>query len=367
MMKMMMRMMGLDMSHGWEGEAAQTPEVEEPDYEECGAYGFGLDGKDDEQVRPPLAKAGKVDLSAEDLTFIDDLVDSIKKAEKMLEYLDRAKEAAKHNLPSPPVEESDEEEAIEKVHTLLTQAGIADPEETSACARAAIARGNITFNGQADELNKVVVQSRCFACGSEAAPIKITLKDFLQQSNTGDWSVRGGAKCGGCEEQYFVTWACSGKPRMDTEKYLNHCTSCKGLGKCVGDRSSHCMIEGCDKHYFTGYSGSHGCPCLYDKYRVDCAKAGHRGAYLFFDAQEAMEALMKRAEGKETDEDEDEDDDEDGGDDEDDDDEEEGDEDDADEDGEDDPEDDEEPMAKGGSGSGKAETVSETASNPDHS
>jgi carboxyl-terminal PDZ ligand of neuronal nitric oxide synthase protein len=47
---------------------------------------------------------------------------------------------------------------------------------------------------------------------------------------------------------------CEGHFQEDTGKFSQHCTDCKGLGKCIGDyREAHC--EYCNKHYFAGLSG----------------------------------------------------------------------------------------------------------------
>ena len=76
-----------------------------------------------------------------------------------------------------------------------------------------------------------------------------------------DGAEKGALQCDECGIGAYVTGMCeSSHLQQDSGKFHNHCTECKGLGKCIGDyREVHC--HSCGKHYFGGFITSNACPC----------------------------------------------------------------------------------------------------------
>ena len=84
------------------------------------------------------------------------------------------------------------------------------------------------------------------------------LRDLLNQPDYAgldyeDDSRNATVRCPGegCTSGVYVTAMCEGKPIQDCGKFHNHCTDCKGYGKCIYDyRNAHCFD--CNSHYFAG-------------------------------------------------------------------------------------------------------------------
>ena len=137
------------------------------------------------------------------------------------------------------------------VHKMLKDAGIAEPEEVNPCLKKGIQQQFYTINGK-ESLKEEVGTMRCHFCSSF---VMIRLKDCLyQDANGADYaagSEEGAIKCTHCKSQQYITKLCEGYPRLDSGKYHNHCTDCRGFGKCIDDvRYAHC--EDCNKHFRMG-------------------------------------------------------------------------------------------------------------------
>jgi len=159
------------------------------------------------------------------------------------------------------------------VNTRLQKLGI-DPEKVSSCVKSAMSKGHIILTGEATDLEKLVIADEYMD-----HQFKIYVKDILyQQDYAGidyeEDSSEAPAVCICCNaenadypQHVYVTRLCSGKPSLDSGKFHNHCTECKGFGKCIGDyRNSHC--GSCNNHYF---AGNYGFPCQY------CERRGGSG------------------------------------------------------------------------------------------
>jgi hypothetical protein len=148
----------------------------------------------------------------------------------------------------------------DQVHAALKSAGYSNPEHTaSACSKKAIQKGYISLQGG---LDKTVFKGSCQNCGED---VSCTLRGILEQPDYAgcdyeDGGTSGAVQCEGEEcSGMYLTRMCEGKLELDSGKFHNHCTQCKGFGKCIGDyREAHC--QDCGKHYFTGLSGF-ACSC----------------------------------------------------------------------------------------------------------
>ncbi len=147
------------------------------------------------------------------------------------------------------------------VRKLLESAGYTD--SASKCAMAAIGRRFIAFSGLPKELDEVVVFDgkplEVTCCGAVLRP---TLRELLKQGDDGNDYEEGGEgaslKCSECQSGVYVINLCGGAPAGNCGKGYNHCTVCKGFGRCLFDyREAHCFE--CGKHYYAG--GFSGCPC----------------------------------------------------------------------------------------------------------
>jgi len=142
----------------------------------------------------------------------------------------------------------------------LKKLGI-DPEAVGKCVKAAITKGHIIFNGEPRDHERLIIEE-----DYDDHHYKVYLKDVLYQPDLpSDWMEPADdatVVCTCCEltddeipQLSYVTRLCYGNPNVTMGKYHNHCTECKGLGKCLGDyRESHC--HKCNKHWFEGNCGS---------------------------------------------------------------------------------------------------------------
>ncbi|GAM22699.1 hypothetical protein SAMD00019534_058740 [Acytostelium subglobosum LB1] len=131
------------------------------------------------------------------------------------------------------------------------------------CGASAVARGHLQWDGTDEGLDKdatkgdgTLLKVKGLDCGHTWTP---TLRDILEQTDYPGTDYEDGMEsatitCPECESPVYLTNMCTGKFQEDSGKFHNHCTQCKGLGKCIGDyRNSHC--PNCNKHYFAGLSG----------------------------------------------------------------------------------------------------------------
>jgi hypothetical protein len=141
------------------------------------------------------------------------------------------------------------------------------------CAALAIARGHLRWNGTAAELDQPAVRAdgsllecRAYDPGMQCEhKWNTTLRSLLQQTDYPGLDYEDGQESAtihcpqpDCETTIYLSFMCEGRFEPDSGKFHNHCTKCKGLGKCIGDyRESHCST--CNKHFFEGLSGF-GCP-----------------------------------------------------------------------------------------------------------
>lgn len=143
----------------------------------------------------------------------------------------------------------------------------------SRCASSAICKGFLRWNGMQEELDQPAVRangSLLQVSGKEYSDCEHTwnptLRSLLEQTDYPGTDYEDGMESAtvqcpqeGCEGRLYVTAMCMGQFREDSGKFHNHCTDCKGLGKCIGDyREAHCST--CGKHYFAGVAGGFGCP-----------------------------------------------------------------------------------------------------------
>ena len=159
---------------------------------------------------------------------------------------------------------------LSRVHKQLEEAGFADPEEASCCAKAAIKAGHLSLS---EGLDAVIFTGECPECECD---VPVTLREVLWQPDCGDdyedGSEGGALKCKNenCCGALYVTGMCTGKLQTDCGKFHHHCRhpKCKGgFGMCIHDyRNAHC--DGCNKHYFCGLSGF-GC--------TNCSRGKKRG------------------------------------------------------------------------------------------
>ena len=122
------------------------------------------------------------------------------------------------------------------------------------------------------ELNKVMHEEKCPNC--RRTTLKATVKSLLNQPDCGGmyyaYAGEGGAAyCSSCQCRYYLTNACEQDPAFEPSggKFHNHCTSCPGLGQCIGDyRETHC--DACGGHYHRNPQGCYNPNCdvgkLYD-------------------------------------------------------------------------------------------------------
>ena len=147
------------------------------------------------------------------------------------------------------------------------------------------------------DLEQVVIEG-----DYEGHNFKVLLKNVLYQADYGDDYEDGSegatAICTCCDpDDYpmraYVTRLCQGNPQFDCE-FHNHCTRCKGFGKCIGDyREAHCEV--CNRHWFTGLTGFPCDNCKQKKQRERMQRAmvagDLRGIYRIFqdDSEEGSE------------------------------------------------------------------------------
>ena len=150
-----------------------------------------------------------------------------------------------------------------QVHTMLRNAGIADPEKVNKCLKRGIQSGYYVIDGP-DSLDTVILEGDCDNCKKK---LVVTIRDALYQQSVGDDYCRkdngGAVHCGGdddlCYRQY-ITELCVGSPGLDCGKFHNHCEECPGFGYCIGDyREAHCGQ--CGRHWFAGSRGQFPCSC----------------------------------------------------------------------------------------------------------
>merc|ERR1719204_1618403 len=66
----------------------------------------------------------------------------------------------------------------------------------------------------------------------------------------------------GEEGRAYVSYMCTGEPKLNSGKAHHHCKQCSGFGQCMGDiRMTHC--PDCHEHYWEGLAGSD-CPNCYE-------------------------------------------------------------------------------------------------------
>lgn len=114
----------------------------------------------------------------------------------------------------------------------------------------------------------------------------MSVRQLMVQPDCGDdyedGDTNGAAKCAaeGCFGSWYVTHMCYGNPELDSGKFHNHCTQCRGNGRCIGDiRESHC--PDCGKHYFAGTMGTF--PCHH------CERRGYGGGRRYGGGDYGME------------------------------------------------------------------------------
>ena len=145
--------------------------------------------------------------------------------------------------------------SVKKVHDMLRNAGVDDPESVNPCLKRGIQRGYYQIDGP-QSLDKVILKGGCSCCSEQ---IDVTIRMSLYQSTIGnDYEDGGEGGAVQCEDEecggQYITRLCEGKPELDSGKFHNHCTECPGFGKCIYDyRNAHC--DECNKHYFCGLSG----------------------------------------------------------------------------------------------------------------
>lgn len=170
--------------------------------------------------------------------------------------------------PSPPKgtkKQTGSRKNIETFVQKMKDLGVKDP--VNYCLLVGIKKGFISMEGDTP-LENPVCTSECIECGEK---FEIKIKDCVEQTCYPGTDYEDGAEsatfqCPKCEARQYVTGLCQGKPSYDSGKFHNHCTECKGGGKCIGDyREQHC--NNCGKHYFAGNSGF---PC-------DCKGKGGKG------------------------------------------------------------------------------------------
>jgi len=132
-------------------------------------------------------------------------------------------------------------------------------DRVSSCVKSAMSKGHIVLTGEPTDLEQLIIEGDFYDHS-----FQVYLKDVLYQPDYAGMDYEDGmenatATCICCiDEQYpgrvYVTGICNGTPEFDSGKYHNHCTQCKGFGKCIGDyREAHCPK--CNKHWFSGLSG----------------------------------------------------------------------------------------------------------------
>eukprot|EP01084_Bolivina_argentea_P181024 312694_1 len=148
--------------------------------------------------------------------------------------------------------------SVQKVHKMLSEQGIKNPESVSKCLKRGIQKGYVIIDSS-EGLNKILLESECICCSKTHI---VLIKDILYQSDYAGLDYEDGGE--GAEIQcedccgLYVTNICEGKPNFDSGKFHNHCKQCPDMGKCIYDyRNTHCY--GCGDHYFCGSSGRFGC------------------------------------------------------------------------------------------------------------
>jgi len=147
---------------------------------------------------------------------------------------------------------------VKTVEKLLEKHGI---KWSNYCLCAGIQRGHVVLDDK-NPLETVVFKAPCEGCGEE---VVATVDDLRYQHDCG-FDYEDGAEGGGfickkedCGWRQYVTGICEGKMELDSGKMHNHCTDCRGFGKCIGDyRTHHC--KDCGKHYYAGLMG-YPCSC----------------------------------------------------------------------------------------------------------
>jgi len=151
--------------------------------------------------------------------------------------------------------------SIQRVHKLLLEAGIKNPESKSRCLKRAIQRGFVVIDGK-ESLQQVIAVGKSLCCNKE---LKGTVKQLLDQPDYAGLDYEDGGqdaplKCDDvmCGNGVYVTRMCEGDFQFDCGKFHSHCSECPGFGKCIGDyREAHC--NGCNGHYFAGSMGNFPC------------------------------------------------------------------------------------------------------------
>eukprot|EP01129_Flabellula_baltica_P016312 TRINITY_DN8628_c0_g1_i1.p1 TRINITY_DN8628_c0_g1~~TRINITY_DN8628_c0_g1_i1.p1 ORF type:complete len:278 (+),score=38.89 TRINITY_DN8628_c0_g1_i1:98-835(+) len=152
---------------------------------------------------------------------------------------------------------------LASVNKLLKACGIEDPDMASLCLRSAIGKGFVKVT-DSDSLDEVFYRGPCLDCKEE---VTVTVRMIMYQTDYPGMDYEDGAdsaviECGECESRMYLTRMCEGKTEFDSGKYHNHCTSCRGFGKCLGDyRQEHC--ENCNRHFYSGPMGF-SCSCQGD-------------------------------------------------------------------------------------------------------
>lgn len=168
---------------------------------------------------------------------------------------------APKEAPEPSCESSEEEadDAFTLLDVILAAAGVKDVDKVNPCLKAGIMAGHIKLRGGKLDLDMVLCKDSCTVCGE--GPIPCTVRDALYQPASGggdycDGNPNGAVECPFDEDcgGMYITGLCCGDFRFSCGKFHNHCTECKGYGKCIGDyRNEHCYR--CDEHWFSGISG----------------------------------------------------------------------------------------------------------------
>ena len=176
----------------------------------------------------------------------------------------KTKAAPKKRAPAEPKKRKTK---LERISEKMEALGIESDEENGNCARAAIYRGKIKLTGSQSDLDQIIL-SGTLECGHSC---DATLRDLLKQPDYAGIDYENGCQeatvvCDEYDEKEcedgrtYVTDICRGKPRFDSGKFHNHCTTCKNYGMCLGDyREAHC--ERCGTHYYAGCGGIFKCEC----------------------------------------------------------------------------------------------------------
>jgi len=152
---------------------------------------------------------------------------------------------------------------LKSIDKLLEKLNVEKIDSVSKCLKASMGKKYINMDVD-NPLDQVICKATCLDCESKDI-ISVTVRDLLYQPDVAGLDYEDGGKnapvkCKNCGDGMYVTGLCEGKFKFDSGKFHNHCTECKGFGKCIGDyRNEHC--DNCGKHYFAGLMGSFPCKC----------------------------------------------------------------------------------------------------------